>query len=131
MDPALIEISSGFSDIVLEFNSSAHVYSEFDYYRGFNKYYAFNATDDDVYFRVINPKKRKCANYMMRYYLTEKDSGIKYILDLNPEINRIKEDNDSVSICLTFKGFVLDYDIKFLQDYHIYFYIYGFLFKKR
>ena len=130
-DPALIEISSGFPDIVLEFNSSAHVYSEFDYYRGFNKYYAFNATDDDVYFRVINPKKRKGANYMMRYYFTGKNIGIDYVLDLNPEINRIKEDNDSVSICLTFQGFVLDYsDIDFLQTYPIYFYIYGFLFIK-
>ena len=130
VDPALIEISSGFSDIVIEFEKSSNVDYEFDlYYTGFNKYYVKDGKNDDIYFKVVNPRKRKNANYMMRYYFTGKNAGIIYNLDTTPIIDTIKEDEKYVSISLTFKGFVLKYSVNYLKKNFIYFYIYGLLFK--
>ena len=89
----------------------------------------FDKSYDDLYFKVVNPEGRKNANYMMRDYFTGKGAGIKYTLDLNPEINIINL-NEAVTVNLKFNGIKLDYySQKFLRTNKIYFYIYGYLFK--
>ena len=67
---------------------------------------------------------------MINYYFAEKNSGIKYILDLNPERKIIGSKDENVSISLIFKEFELIYNRDFLKYNKINFDIYGLLFKK-
>ena len=133
VDQVLVEISSGYSDIVIEFEKSSNVYCEFELYpyTGFNEYFVFNGTNEDIYFSVVNPNKRKNANYMMRYYFTGKKAIMIYKLDLNSERKTIStNDNDVVSISLTFNGFVLESPWPdTLKNSIIYLDIYCYLFK--
>ena len=67
---------------------------------------------------------------MINYYFAEKNSGIKYILDLNPERKIIGSKDENVSISLIFKEFEFIYNRDFLKYNKINFDIYGLLFKK-
>ena len=126
-DFALIELSSGYKDIMIEFKYQPEEY-EFDYFKGFNKYRVKKVKDDNVYFKVVNRNNRTNVNYMIRYYYTGGDKRDKYIIDVNPKINEISKNDKNVSISLTFKPIKLNfnYDVKKVK---IYFYIYGYLFQ--
>ena len=134
-DETLIVLSSGFPDIEIKFDDS--IINRIDYdlypYTGFDRYYIFRGKTDDIYFSVVNPKKRKNVNYMIRYFYTGKTAIYVYVLELNPEIKEISEnENDkSVSISLTFNPIEIKmYWKNILKNYSIYFDVVGLLYKK-
>ena len=127
-DSALIELSSGYKDIMVEFNKSSEVDYEFEYFMGFNKYRVKSAKNDNVYFKVVNPNKKKGVNYMIRYYYTGLGRKDKYIFDLNAEKKVLNMSDDNVTISLEFKPVKLNFNYN-VSTYKIYFYIYGSLFQ--
>ena len=98
-DQVLLEISSGFDDIKIKFDNSSKIRNSFHYYEGFKRYRIYTAYKDNVYFSVINPKKRK-VNYMMRYYFNGIGSEYEYYLDTNAEKKIINLNDNFVSIPL-------------------------------
>ena len=127
-DQSLIELSSAYDDVVLEFDNSSEVDSTYDYSKGFKKYRVFEAKDCNVYFSVINPNNRSKANYMIRYYYTGLGGEYDYYFNVNPERKIIKLSNDNATISLTFEPIkILFVDVVDRDD--IYFDIYGFLYK--
>ena len=129
-DQVLIELSSGYKDIEIVIENTSNSFYTFEYFNGFNKYRVFNATDDNVYFKVINPKKRAKANYMIRYYYTGIGAEYDYILDLNGERNIISQNEENTTISLTFKGIKINYR-EIVDRNDIYFYIFGILYKTK
>ena len=127
-DSALIELSSGYKDIMVEFNKSSEVDYEFEYFMGFNKYRVKSAKNDNVYFKVVNPNQKKGVNYMIRYYYTGLGRKDKYIFDLNAEKKVLNMSDDNVTISLEFKPVKLNFNYN-VSTYKIYFYIYGSLFQ--
>ena len=126
-DQVLIELSSGYKDIEIVIENTSNSYYTFEYFNGFNKYRVFNATDDNVYFKVINPKKRAKANYMIRYYYT--GAEYEYILDLNNERKIVSQNEENTTISLTFKGIKIKNGNRYVLRSDIYFNIYGLLYK--
>ena len=127
-DLALIELSSGYKDIMIEFNKSSEVVYDFEYFMGFNKYRVKSAKDDNVYFKVLNSNKKKGVNYMIRYYYTGLGKKDKYIFDLNAEKQVINMNDANVTISLNFKPVKLNFNYN-VSKIKIYFYIYGSLFQ--
>ena len=132
-DQALIEISSAYSDIIIKFNESSNVNYTFYYFSGFNRYRVFNASNDNVYFSVINSGPYKNANYMIRYYYT--GVGAEYIYsvdDESREINITYQGKEYANVCITYNSIkiVTGIDSREVNRSDIYFYIYAFLFKK-
>ena len=70
-DPIYIELSPEYNDIELIFanetKSTPNFYYTVKFETGFKKYIIYKINDNNIYFNVINPKKRK-ANYMIRYH---------------------------------------------------------------
>ena len=127
-DQVLLEMSSGFDDIEIKFDNSTKIRNSFHYFDGCKRYRVYSAYKENVYFSVINPKKRK-ANYMMRYFFTGLGNENEYYLDGDPEREIISSTDDSVSISLTFNSIMIKKVDKYINRNDIYFYIYGFLFK--
>ena len=132
-DQTLIVLSSGFSDIEVKFDDSIKNRIDYDLfpYTGHDRYYIYKGETDDIYFSVVNPKKRKDINYMIRYFYTGKTGIYVYTVDLNPEIKEFNENEKSVSISLTFNPIEIKmYWENILSNYSIYFDVVGLLFKK-
>ena len=131
-DAANIEISFSYPDIVVEFDKSACYSGLFANPSGFHRYYSREAINDDVYFSVKNPNKRKNVDYIIRYYFTGIGSETFYQFNLTPDIEIIDLDDDEyVKVILTFDGVnITNEDFKTLTETNIYLYIYGYLFKK-
>ena len=112
---------------MIHFDDRCNASYKFEDFMGFNKYRVSYAINDDVYFSVVNPKKRKKANYMIRYYYTGLGRKDKYTVNLNPEIDINYLNNEYASVTLTFEPIQVkfNYDV---SNINIYFYIYGFLF---
>lgn len=66
-DQANIELSASYDDIEIVFDNKSSVNQNFTKFQGFKRYRIYKAQDDNVYFSVINPKKRN-ATYMMRQF---------------------------------------------------------------
>ena len=127
-DQVLLEMSSGFDDIEIKFDNYSRVKNSFHYYDGFKRYRIYTAYNENVYFSVVNPKKRN-ANYMMRYYFTGIGGEYEYYLNDDPVRDIIERTDDTVSISLTFNSMVIKKIDSYIKVSNIYFYIYGFLFK--
>ena len=127
-DQAFIEISPGFNDIEIKFEDSCNANVTFDFFKGFKKYRVYSAKDDNVYFSVINPKKRRDANYMIRYFYTGLGGEYIYTLDENPKMEIISSNDESVSIALTFNSMKIHQNKTEINRTDIYFFIYGRLF---
>ena len=127
-DQVLIELSSAYDDITIKFDKKSNVNFTYDCFRGFKKYRVYNATNDDVYFSVLNPYSRRKANYMIRYYYTGLGSEYEYDLDLNPKKEIISEHDDYVNISISFKAIEIKNQQERIYRNDIYFMIYGFLY---
>ena len=127
-DQVLIELSSAYDDITIKFDKKSNVNFTYDCFRGFKKYRVYNATNDDVYFSVLNPYSRRKANYMIRYYYTGLGSEYEYDLDLNPKKEIISKHDDYVNISISFKAIEIKNQQKRVESNDIYFMIYGFLY---
>lgn len=66
-DQANIELSASYDDIEIVFDNKSNVNQNFTKFQGFKRYRIYKAQDDNVYFSVINPKKRN-TTYMMRQF---------------------------------------------------------------
>ena len=126
-DQVWIEISPSFKDIKIEFENRTNADYKLELTNGFNRYRVYEATDDNVYFKVINPKKRAKANYMIRYYYT--GAEYEYILDLNNERKIVSQNEENTTISLTFKGIKIKNGNRYVLRSDIYFNIYGLLYK--
>ena len=132
-DAANIEVSFSYPDIVVEFDKLARYRGKFANPSGFHRYYTREAINDDVYFTIKNPNKRKNVDYMIRYYFTGIGVETFYQFDLNPKLDTtdLDDDDEYVKVTLTFNGVnITNEDKNTLTQTHIYFYIYGYLFKK-
>ena len=127
-DLALLEISSGYPEIKIEFENKTNAGYKFEYFRGFNKYRVKNATNDNVYFKVVNPNKRKGVNYMIRYYYTGLDKKDKYVIDLNAHREVLSINDENVTISLTFKAIKVNFNYN-VTNVKIHFFIHGKLFQ--
>ena len=96
---------------------------------GFKRYIINETNGNNIYFNVINPKKRK-ANYIIRYYYTdEKNSYMYYLNKMDKEY--INTNNEKITLSLTFDPIEIICDNKTVDiNYTIYFYISGLLYKK-
>ena len=107
-----------------------------NYESGFKKYIINTINDDNIYFKVINPTKRK-SNYMIRYhyhyhnYYDSKIFDSSYNINNNVEKNYTDKNNDNITLSLTFDPIQLIYQNKpYFYDRDITFYISGLLYKK-
>ena len=128
-DQILIEFSSGYDDIDIEFNDPSNVEVEYKNVTGFKKYRVNNTTLDDIYFSIINKNNRN-ANYMIRYFYTNKKDEYTYKLNLDYERKNISLTVESASINLTFDSIyiILRGEDATPRD-KVYFDIYGLLYK--
>ena len=127
-DHILLEYSSGYNDIEIVFENSSNVNASFYYFKGFKKYRVYSASNDNVYFRIVNPYKRN-VTYMMRYFYTDITQENNFTFNLTPEIKTNILDNEKASISLTFEGIkCLVYGKPYDDTDDIYFYIFGFLY---
>ena len=130
-DAAYIEYSTAYDDIQIEFENITSDLYQFDYFNGFRKYWVKPVSTDNVYFSVKNPKKRN-TNYMIRYFYTGRGGEYIYNIDLNYERKNIRENNENVSISLTFNAIGMIYLNKPMNSTKypgIFFNIFGLLYK--
>lgn len=117
-EEAIIDFSSGFDDIAIEFNESEKLnFTYYDYF-GFKRYKFFSCNDNDIIFSIVNHNKRRNAYYIIRYhfygihnnfnsYALEKYENIteneyNYTLDnFNMKIDNISNNEKNVNICIT------------------------------
>ena len=127
---ALLDFSPNYPDIYIEFDKSANVNSTFFYHSGFNKYKVYSANNDNVYFSVRNPNKRKNANYMIRYYYTRGREYTYSIDDDNKKIDKNMINNEYANISITYNSIKIVSGVipKEVERDDIYFYIYAFLY---
>ena len=134
-----IDLSPEFNDIDLIFYNETYpegfYCSDFNCkikpMTGFRKYIIDKYNNNNIYFNIINRHNRS-ANYMIRFsYGKERDAYYYYLQD-NPERKFIEENNEYISLSLSFNPIeVLDYSNLIPNlDYAIYFYISGLLYKK-
>ena len=100
---------------------------------GLKKYNLKNYSDDNIYFKVINPKKRK-ANYMIIFYYNQDDADIFYYLNDTIYKEYIEMNKDNITLSVTFEPLELfQHHEKYIltQNIDFYFYISGFLYKKK
>ena len=131
-DQTLIDFSSAYDEIDISFDKFVTRVVN-GTLTGFKKYRVYNATDNDVYFRVINKKNRTKANYMIRYYYTGLGGEYNYFLnDSQKIIYKHILDNEKANISITYNSINITTGEKpyFVKKNNIYFYIYAFLFKK-
>ena len=136
-DEVWIELSPDYNDIEIIFtnetNPDGFRCSDFNCtmkeLNGFKKYVIYEINNDNIYFDVINPKKRK-ANYMIRYYYGLEKYGFKYYLNkMNKEY--IDTNDENITLSLTFDPIEIKNQDKHVErDFTIYFYINGLLYKK-
>ena len=136
-EQVIIEISPEFNDIELVFtnetgNNSVQC-SDFDcsvqLMGGFKKYIINNTNNENIYFDIVNPKKRK-ANYMIRYYYADEEFEHSYRLG-NINKDYINQNNETIDLSITFDPiqFWINNGPYYPYDTH-HFYISGILYKK-
>ena len=131
----LIELSTEYNDIELNFinktNSSEFLYT-ITPITGFKKYRINISDTDNVYFNIINPKKRN-SNYIIRYYYTNLGSEYTYIFNKEPIKEIIESNEENVTVSLTFDAINIIYKGNPLNrpSLNIYFYIFGLLYNKK
>ena len=69
---------------------------------GLKRYAIYNMDTDNIYFNVINQKKRK-ASYMLRYFYSEEKAQLIYYLNVNAEKNYINQNEENITLSLTFE----------------------------
>ena len=137
-EQVIIEISPEFNDIELVFtnetNNNSIKCSDFDCtvqnMGGFKKYIINNIVNENIYFDIVNPKKRR-ANYMIRYYYADEDFEHSYRLNNNIGKDYINQNNVTIDLSTTFDPiqFLINNEPYYPYDTH-YFYISGILYKK-
>ena len=97
---------------------------------GFKKYIINNIVNENIYFDIVNPKKRR-ANYMIRYYYADEDFEHSYHLNNNIGKDYINQNNVTIDLSTTFDPiqFLINNEPYYPYDTH-YFYISGILYKK-
>ena len=129
----MIELSPEYNDIELNFTDETLNSKDFNCVvnpvTGFKKYRIYNSENDNVYFNVINPKKRK-ANYMIRYYYTYEEDEYGYYLHDNIIKKYIDENDEYITLFLSINPIDITLKKSRLDNsYTIYFYISGILYK--
>ena len=129
----LIELSPEYNDIELNFTDKTNS-TEFLYYlnpvTGFKKYRIQNSDIDNIFFDIVNPRK-KPANYFIRYYYTNLKSEYTYIFNDNAKKELIETNDENITLSLTFEAIKIIYkDEPLNSTKKIYFYISGLLYKK-
>ena len=135
-DEVWIELSPEYNDIEIKFtnetNPDGFRCSDFNctlkYMTGFKKY-LIHEDKVNLYFNVINPKRRK-ANYMIRYFFGgENESDLYYLNKMDKEY--INTNNEKITLSLTFDPIKIIYhDKPAVYNFQIEFYISGLLYKK-
>ena len=134
-----IDLSPEFNDIDLIFYNETYpegfYCSDFNCkikpMTGFRKYIIYEIDTDNIYFNVINRHNRN-ANYMIRFYYGSESRSIFYYINDNPERKFIEENNENISLSLSFNPItILDFsNLPADLSYTIDFYISGLLYKK-
>ena len=137
--PIFIEMSPEYNDIDLIFTNETMSTTNFSYIikyeTGFKKYIINNINDNNIYFDVINPKKRR-ANFMIRYHYHHdtKDAVFNTSFYLSDIIDKqyINTNDVNITLSLTFDPIYLYYknEIFYYAFDNYYFYISGLLYKK-
>ena len=130
----LIELSPEYDDIELNFASETKDSKDFIYtvdsVTGFKKYRIINTEKDNLYFSVINPNRRK-ANYMIRYYYTQKQDENNYYLYDNIDKKYIDVNDENITLSLSLNPIdIIRNNRRLYNTNDIYFYISGILYKK-
>ena len=138
-DQVNIELSPEYNDIELIFinetNHNNFKCSDFNcslrYITGFKKYKIYEINNPNIFFKVINPNKKK-ANYMLRYFYGDENKSYTYIMSniINKQTNDTKNE-EKINLYLTFAPINIYFQNKPLEtDTEIYFYISGLLYNK-
>ena len=105
-DQVFIEISPEYNDIDLVFtnenNTNPNLNYTIKYEMGLKRYAIYNMDTDNIYFNVINQKKRK-ASYMLRYFYSEETAQLKYYLNVNAKKEYINQNEENITLSLTFE----------------------------
>ena len=129
----LLELSPEYNELEIQFinktNSSEFLYTIENYF-GFRQYRILKSDVNDVYFNVINPKGRN-ANYLIRYFYTNKSLEYNYLFNENPKKEILESNDEYVTVSLIFDDIKIIFqggDLVINND--IYFYMSGLLFHK-
>ena len=105
-DQVFIEISPEYNDIDLVFtnenNTNPNLNYSIKYEMGLKRYAIYSMDTDNIYFNVVNPKKRK-ASYMLRYFYSEEKAQLKYYLNVNADKKYIDENEENITLSLTYE----------------------------
>ena len=132
-----IELSPEYNDIELIFTNETYPdgfkCSDFNcamkLWTGFKRYIIYETNDNNIYFNVINPKKRK-ANYIIRYFYSKEEEGNKYYLN-KMDKKYINTNDENITLSLIFDPIeILDQNGIPIVGSKSYFYISGLLYKK-
>ena len=124
----LIEFSSNYDDIKLKlkFGKSQPKYTE----NGIQKF-RIDETYNNITISIENQNKRPNANYILRYYYSNKEEEYIYSFNiLSYEITELKKTKDSVSLQFAFNNIKIYDHEKLVEDYGKKFRIHGALFLK-
>ena len=124
----MVDISPEYNDINIEFEKESDIDYDSNDCNGFKRYRIWNSDNDNIYFKVVNNRKRN-ANYMIRYFYTDLNLEYKYTLNNTPDVDYIDKNKDNVTISITFESIKIFNDKGKIND-TITFYISGLLFNK-
>ena len=135
-----ISISPEYTDIDILFinatNNHTFHCSDFDcaikFASGFKKYVINDYPDDNIYFEVINPKKR-IANYVILSYYNYEDGDIDFYLSNEKNIKYIDTNEEYITLSVTFEPIEMyRFGEKYIPEeiLNFYFSISGYLYKK-
>ena len=134
-----IEISPEYNDVDIIFtnetNSTGFKCSEFNctlqLMGGFKKYIIKGAIHSNIYFSIINPKKRK-TNYMIRYYYFSEEWELSYNLSDKIDKKYIDSNDDNITLSITFEEIeIYEKGKKYESSWPFYYHISGLLYKKK
>ena len=124
----LIDLSPEYNDINIEFEKESDLDYDSNDCNGFKRYRIWNSDNDNIYFKVVNNRKRN-ANYMIRYFYTDLNLEYKYTLNNTPDVDYIYTNKDNVTISISFESIKIFNDKGKIND-TITFYISGLLYNK-
>ena len=133
-DHVMIELSPEYDDIELQFTDITDP-EIFNYsvksVTGFKKYRISETNNDSVYFKVVNPNKRK-ANYMLRFYYSTEVKENHYFFNDKPILEYSHKNDENITVSLTFEQILIKNisQLPIQPTYDTYFYITGLLYKK-
>jgi len=134
-EEAIIDFSSRFDDINIEFDNSTTMNFNYSNNYGFKRYKA-ESNNEDVFFSIANPKKRKNVNYIIKFQcysnriINVGEKEYIYTFDENNKTVNITSENDEyATICISFNSINLTHNPD-VNKTSIRFDIYAFLFNK-